>query len=180
MPESESRADRATALIMVATSGVAFSVAFNFGAFDQIFFDRLFALWVLATAVLIASFVTSVGPKQPWARLALLLPSFWLVLESLTVTETLSFDDDFIDWLALIITVIALPVLAYAVVGAINPAFLELPDRNRRIIVISIIVFTAAGAFMGVRNDLFVTCEDFKVSGNDQPENCRIETGQGP
>ena len=82
--------------------------------------------------------------------------------------------------MSLVITVIALPFLAYAVVGAINPAFLELPDRNRRIIVISIIVFFAMGAFMEARNDRFVTCDDFKVSGNDQPENCRSETGQGP
>ena len=164
LPETTDRADRATVLIAITTSSVAFIVAFNFGAFDTVFFNRIFTVWVISTVVLVASFVTSVGPKTWMGRLALLLPSLWIVLQSLTVTGLVSINDDVINWFAAAATGLALPFLAYALVGAVNPAYLDLPTRNKRIIIISVLVFAGIGAAMGVRNDLILTCEELKVA----------------
>lgn len=178
LPETIDRDDRATVLIAVTTSSVAFIVAFNFGAFDTVFFNRISTVWVISTVVLVASFVTSVGPKTWTGRLALLLPTLWIALQSLTVTGLVSIDDNVINWFAAAVTGVALPFLAYALVGAVNPAYIDLPQRNKRAIIISVLVFAGIGAVMGVRNDLFLTCEDFEVSGNDQPVNCRKAPGE--
>ena len=130
-------------------------------------------MWVIATLVLVASFFTSVGPKRWPGRLALLLPTLWLILQSLTVTGVLPTDDDVINWSSLTVTAVVLPFLAYALVGAVNPDLLHLSSRNKSIIVISVVAFMGIGFVMGARNDLFLTCEEFKVSGNDQPADCR-------
>jgi len=81
-------------------------------------------------------------------------------------------------WLALVAAVGALPFLGYSLIGAINPGFLDLPTRNKRAIVFAVLVFTILGIGVGARNDLFLTCEDFKVSGNDQPEGCKPASGE--
>jgi hypothetical protein len=48
--------------------------------------------------------------------------------------------------------------------------------RGRRqtlnLLMLTLIISVASFA-IGYRNDLFMTCEDFKVSGNDLPTNCR-------
>ena len=173
MEESSYNADRATVLISVTASSVAFIIAFNFGAFETIFFVRIFALWVAATIVLVASFFTSVEPQNWLGRLALLFPTLWLLLQSAVVTGVVSVNDAVVGWLALVTAIVALPFLGYAIIGAINPSFLDLPIRNKWAIIIAVVVFSVLGAAIGARNDLFLTCDDFKVSGNDQPENCR-------
>ena len=35
-----------------------------------------------------------------------------------------------------------------------------------------VVLTAAAGFYMGANNDLFLTCDDFKVAGADQPKNC--------
>ena len=35
-----------------------------------------------------------------------------------------------------------------------------------------VVVIGVAGWYIGSNNDRFLTCDDFKVAGSDQPENC--------
>jgi hypothetical protein len=60
-------------------------------------------------------------------------------------------------------------------VTAINADFAELPKRNKGIAISALAIFFALGAVLGANNDAFLTCQDFKVSGNDLPANC-LET----
>ena len=173
MPEPADSADRASVLIAVTASTVAFTVAFNYAAFDTVFFERVFAVWVAATIVLIASVLTSVGPQTWPRRLPLLVPTLWLIFQTLWTTGAISVAENVVDWMALLVAVATLPFLAYVLVGAINPAFLHLPDRNKWAVIGAVVLFTIIGTGVGARNDFFLTCEDFKVSGNDLPTNCR-------
>lgn len=73
-----------------------------------------------------------------------------------------------------VITVLSIPYLAYALVQAINPSFLDLPARRMQVGAVMVAVIVGVGGFLlGRTNDHFLTCGDFVVSGNDQPANCR-------
>ena len=37
---------------------------------------------------------------------------------------------------------------------------------------LAVLLFVLAGFGIGARNDVFLNCDDFKVSGNDLPANC--------
>ena len=74
-------------------------------------------------------------------------------------------------WLTLLITLVALPFVAWLLVSTINPDFRDLPRSNQLTVGAAVVIFFAIGLFLGARNDLVLTCDDFKVSGNDQPSN---------
>ena len=44
---------------------MAFTLAFNLGAFGTVFFDAIFTAWVIATIVLVGSLVSKL-PPQTW------------------------------------------------------------------------------------------------------------------
>ncbi len=57
-------------------------------------------------------------------------------------------------------------------VSTINPDFRDL-TRNYKIVAGAVVVVAfAAGYGIGARNDVLLTCDEFKVSGNDLPANC--------
>lgn len=165
-------ADRASLLIAVATASGAFIIGFNFGAFDVVFFDALLSIWVVATIVLVASFITNLPPRNWFGRLVLLIPSIWVILAWIADPAGEDAASDALYVFTLVVTLVTLPVIAWILVAAINPDFLELPRPNRVAIVAALLVFALAGFTMGTRNDVFLNCDDFKVSGNDLPDNC--------
>lgn len=167
-----SAADRATLLIAVAASTGAFVIGFNFGAFDVVFFDALLSVWVVTTIVLVASFVTNLPPKNWFGRLTLLMPSAWVVVAWFADPAGRDPASDALYTLTLIVTLVTLPFIAWVLISTINPDFLELPRSNRIAIISTVLIFALAGFAMGARNDLFLNCDDFKVSGNDLPDNC--------
>lgn len=165
-------ADRATLLIAVATATGAFLIGFNFGAFDVVFFDALLSVWVIATIVFVASFITSLPPRNWLGRLVLLIPSVWLILAWVADPAGEDAASDAVYAFTLILTLVTLPFIAWILVSVINPDFLELPVPNRMTIIAALVVFALAGFGLGARNDVFLNCDDFKVSGNDLPANC--------
>lgn len=164
--------DRATLLISVAASSVGFALGFNLGAFDVVFFDGLLTIWVTATIVLIASVVTALPPQNWWARIVLLIPTGWLILAWLSDPAGTDTASDVLFALTLATTLLCLPFLAWVLVSVINPDFLHLPLGNKVAVVAAVLLFVLAGFGIGARNDVFLNCDDFKVSGNDLPTNC--------
>lgn len=164
--------DRATLLITVTAATVAFGLAFNEGAFDTIFFDVYMTVWVIATAVLVGSLVSELPPRDWWGRLVLLLPTAWIVAAWIGGPADQDTAADVLFVLTIIVTVISLPFVAWVLISVINPDFVGLPTRNRIAVLAGVLVFALAGYAMGARNDMFLNCDDFKVSGNDLPANC--------
>ncbi|MGI9666210.1 MAG: hypothetical protein ACR2N2_03795 [Acidimicrobiia bacterium] len=165
-------ANRAALLIVAGSSTIAFMLGFNFGAFGEVFFEQVFAVWVLATVVLVASIVAPL-PPHTWPRRAiLLLPSAWIVLAWIDTTQELQRSDQLLLIVTVAVTVIALPLVGWFLITAINADFAQLPQRHRRIVVAGTAFFLVAGLLFGVFHNNVLSCNDFKISGNFEPENC--------
>jgi hypothetical protein len=165
-------AERATLLIAVPSASVAFTLAFNLGAFGTVFFDAIFTAWVIATLVLVGSLVSRLPPQSWWGRFVLFVPSLWFLASWIVDPAAEGGSARVIFALTIFITVVCLPLIAWILISAINPEFLELPNSNKAAIVAAVVLFAASGYFVGARNDIFLDCGDFKVSGNDLPSNC--------
>ena len=164
--------ERATLLITVTAASVAFGLGFNLGAFDAVFFDALLAMWVVATVVLIGSFLTRLPPQYLGGRLALLLPSAWLLAALVADPSGEDAASRVLLGLTIVMTVVCLPFIAWFLISAINPDFIDLPRTNRLAVIGAVVAFSLIGYGLGARNDLFLNCDDFKISGNDLPDNC--------
>ena len=169
-------AERATLLIAVPSASVAFTVAFNLGAFDTVFFDALFTVWVIATIVLVGSLVSTLPPHSWLGRFVLFVPSLWLLGAFVVDPAGQDTASQVIFGTAIFVTVVCLPFIAWILITAINPDFVELPGSNKAAVIAAVLLFAVSGYLVGARNDIFLTCEDFKVSGNDLPANCLSTT----
>jgi hypothetical protein len=76
--------------------------------------------------------------------------------------------------LATLSYLVCLPYALYLVIEIINPQILTLQGWGPKLgLVAAAGFFLAAGYGAGVRNDLFMTCHDFEISGDTPPSNCR-------
>jgi F0F1-type ATP synthase membrane subunit a len=172
MDQIPTASDRAALLIAVPSALLAFWIGFNLGAFDDIFFDQVLAVWVVATIVLVASLVSNLPPRGWPGRLVLLVPTVWLIVATLIDPGGRSGSTDVLFIITVVVTVVTLPFIGWILVTAINPDFLGLPRANRNAVIAAALVFFLAGWVLGTANDQFLTCDDFKVSGNDLPAGC--------
>jgi len=164
--------DRATLLVAAGSATVSFMVGFNFGAFDVVFFDQLLVIWVIATIVFFGSIVSDLPPSSWPRRMILLLPSLWLLAAWIDNSADIGNSERVASALTLIVTVVALPFVAWILVTTINADFAELPGRNKAAVIAAVALFLIIGFGIGARNDFLLNCDDFKISGNDLPENC--------
>lgn len=163
---------RATLLVAVGSATVAFMLGFNGGAFGVIFFDQLLIIWVIATIVFVGSIVSDLPPSTWPRRLILLTPSLWVIAAAIDNAIEGSSGEGVVFALTVVVTLAALPFAGWVLVAAINADFTELPMRNKLIVIAAVAVAVVVGFGIGARNDLLLNCNDFKVSGNDLPENC--------
>jgi hypothetical protein len=178
VPERQPKpVDRATLLIAAGASAVAFSIGFNYGAFDAIFFSDVFRVWVVATVVFVGSLISPLPPHTWPRRLVLLVPTLWLLASWIDSNLDVANSDKIVTGVTFVVTFIALPFVGWFLVTAINTDFADLPRTHKGAVLGAIAVFLAVGALLGARNDAILTCEDFKVSGNDLPVNC-VTTSQ--
>jgi hypothetical protein len=172
--------NRATLLITAGSAGIAFSVGFNLGAFGVVFFDQLLTIWVVATVILVFSIVGDTPPHTWPRRLVLLVPSLWLVAAWIDNAFTFENEERVIFALTVIVTMFILPAVGWILITVINTDFAHLPGRSKGIVIATIGLFIVIGFGLGARNDLFLNCGDFKISGNDRPANCLEVTEQTP
>ena len=164
--------DRAALLITVGAGTVAFTLGFNAGAFNTIFFDVYLSIWVMATAVLAGSLLTKLPPQNWWGRAILLLPTGWIAAAWISGPTSGDTAGRVVFLVAITVAVICLPFIVWILASAINPEFVSLPNSTRIAVVAGVLVFALVGYGIGARNDVFLNCDDFKVSGNDLPANC--------
>jgi hypothetical protein len=165
-------ADRAALLIAVPSASVAFMLAFNLGAFDTIFFDAVFSVWVVSTLVLVGSLVSRLPPQHLGGRLILFVPSLWFFAAWVTDPADDDTASNVLFASTIFVTVVCLPFIAWMLISIINPEFVDLPGKNKLAVLGAVILFASIGYLVGVRNDVFLTCDEFKLSGNDLPDNC--------
>lgn len=168
--------DRATLLITAGSATVAFSVGFNLGAFGVIFFGQLLAIWVIATVVLVGSLISDLPPDTWPRRLVLLVPTLWIIAAWIDSSYSFSRSERFVFTLTVIVTLVVLPAVAWVLITVVNTDFAELPGSRKSVVIATVGLFIIIGFAFGARNDMFLDCEDFKISGNDLPANCSPAT----
>lgn len=169
--------DRAALLIAVPSASIAFMLAFNLGAFGEVFFEQVFTIWVMTTIVLVASFLTPLPPKHWAGRLLLLVPTAWVIMAAIAdPSQPEDRATRFIFGTTIFVTLVCLPFVVWILVSAINPDFAHLSMRSRVAVLAAVAFFAVAGWFIGARHEIFLTCRDFEVSGNFVPEPCVKES----
>lgn len=165
--------------ITIGASLYAWNVAFSFGAYHALFYERRHQLFVLSLVVLLGGLIMRRRVQiRPWL-LALFTPPPLLILLQLA----LPVNDSgvvvrFVYHVLVIMVVAVLPMIAWVLARLLAPAYFTLPDRRAKVGVIVIVaVVIVLGYAVGRFNNHFLTCEDFKIAGNDVPHNC-VHTGR--
>ena len=160
---------RGFVLVTVPGALVAWSIGFEFGAFDNVSYQRVFAVFVVSTVVLLATFVAADEGTHSSAvrRLALAAPLVYVVLDALFLDESGPVSRTL--GLAVVAT---LPYALWVAARLMGVAYFELDRRTQVAVVLTIAVIGACGLYVGANNDRFVTCRDFERSGDYLPENC--------
>lgn len=160
---------------MVGMSAIAWWPAFTLGAWGEIFFDDILALWAASTA----AFVFVLVERKPvGARLArafvLLLPTVWLVVNFAASGQS---QDDvvgaIVDLSAVAVVLIGIPFTLWVLVRIIWPDFAGMTRRRTKwFITLVVLGIAVASLVLGANQSRFLTCEDFTISGNSEPEGC--------
>ena len=171
---------RSFILIGVAVAYPAWDVGFELGAFGRIFFDKLFMVWAISTALLITLLIVP-RKKLPIPAIALVMtgfPSIWLILAMLTRASPESADLRLFLFITGLVSYLAcFPYAIYMAVSIAYPNLLSAKRRRPRIALLSIIVgLFCTGYLMGSHHQRLLTCEDFEVSGQHVPDDCQAET----
>ena len=76
----------------------------------------------------------------------------------------------------LVAMALALPYTLYVVASIIDEELLDLRGARIKVALIIVAVVVAVPSFLvGVNHRLFVTCDDFTVTGSNVPADCRDE-----
>jgi hypothetical protein len=174
--EPEANADRitqATSVAVVAAALVVWWPAFDLGAYGVIFFQQLLALWAAATAIFLVSLTAGRRARVSWPRrLALLLPSLWLLLAIVLPEVGIRTWSRALFYLAIVLTLVGMPFLAALLLRVTVAGYEQIPNR-RRLLAAAIVAIVAITSFgLGKFNNRFLTCNDFVISGNDTPATC--------
>ena len=173
---SEANADRITQAISVAVVAAALVVwwpAFDLGAYGVIFFQQLLALWAASTAIFLVSLTAGRLARVSWPRrLALLLPSLWLLLAIVLPEVGVRTWSRALFYVAIVLTLAGMPFLAALLLRVTIAGYEQIPNRRRLLAaaVVGIVAITSFG--LGRFNNRFLTCNDFVISGNDTPPSC--------
>ena len=162
-------------LSTVAVSITIWNVSFNLGAFGDIFFNDFFTVWVIASVTLLCCLLL---PKRqsPVGRLGLLIMAFPTVgfmfsfLDNITVNPAIGTMDLFISGIAY---VICLPYTIHVIYSIHHQEIVGLSKKLFIKVALIAVIIGMIGYSIGSHNYLFLTCSDFKISGNDLPTNCR-------
>ena len=164
------------AIAVVTISLVVFPIAFNLGAYGQVFYEDVFRFVVAATAGLGVSLLADpyTGRRRLFTNFALGAPALWLLLAAVltdSVAETAS--NPILGTTALVVWVVSIPTVLRMLIDMFAPGFRSYTDKRLQVGGLAVVVIIAVAGFaIGVNNDQFLTCDDFKIAGSDQPENC--------
>jgi hypothetical protein len=161
---------RAFAVVATGAGLAAFNVGFDLGAFANINHRRFFAVWVICTVALVSSFLFRNADYRlggHW-RIALGVPTAWLVADLTFVTT----QRPVVIGLA-VVSVAALPFALYVLAHLLAGDYFTFPSRLRWALGILTAFIFVVGLYVGDGHPRFLTCDDFALAGEYQPENCR-------
>jgi hypothetical protein len=180
-PLGQRRAGGPLAVTAVTLGLLTWPIAFNLGAFGEIFYDDIFKVVVAATILFVVTLVNPVYPS-PWiwiVRVALVAPMLWLITAAWVEGSTSEALDRplFIVWIVLIL-IVSIPITLRLLIDMFMP---ELKNAREPSVLWSIVglvlVVGLIGFVVGRENPRFLSCTDFSIAGSAEPENCAKSTG---
>ena len=174
----QTKADQTGMTFIVAAIGLSatvWDIGFNLGVYNTIFFDRILLVWVVSTAIVLASLLVPAhqSPLRWPGLLVLILPSLWLVLRILDDTSTSGQPiDSIILGVGFLVWLISLPYVGYVFLSITNPDILHLTVRFLVCLAGIVLIMGCLGYVLGKNNPLILSCYDFNISGNNVPANC--------
>lgn len=172
--DAKRRREIPTGVIMVGMAAIVWWPAFTLGAWQEIFFDDILAVWAASTAAFVFVLVERkpVGGRLARAFL-LLLPSIWLVLNFVVDDDSANLAIVLVDVVAFVAVLIGIPFTLWVLVRIVWPEFAtEMPRRTRWLIALVVLGVALASLVLGANQSRFLTCEDFTISGNSEPPGC--------
>lgn len=166
--------ERATGVVAVGMCITIWWPAFTLGAWGQLFFDQILTVWAAATAALFVVVFRSHGEHHRKRRAAaLLLPTLWLVL-AIVVEDRGGVLDILTDTLGHTVAILGIPATIWVLARIIWPEFGagDLPPARRILVISSVLVIALTSYLLGVNHAAFLTCGDFSLSGNSEPQGC--------
>lgn len=164
------------ALTAVTLGLLTWPIAFNLGAYGEIFYDDIFRVVVASSILFVITIANSAYPS-PWnwvVPITLAAPLVWFLTAAWVEGSTSSALDRpvFVVWIVLILLV-SVPVTLRLLIDLFLP---ELSGAgSRRIlatVVLLVVIVGVVGFVVGRENDRFMTCSDFSVAGSAEPDNC--------
>ena len=158
----------------IATTLVAWDIAFDLGAFHTVFFARRHQLAVVVFVVVLGTLAVRRQVHVHWWVLVLLsVPFLWMGFRLIfPVQDARGLTAD-VDTGFFIAIILIYPVAFWIVLRLMAPNYFGIPNRRLKVASMAIvIVVSAMGYLVGEFNNRFLTCEEFAVSGNDLPADC--------
>lgn len=181
-PSRTEAADRpygpaAVALVTIALT--TWPIAFNLGAYDAVFYQDVFQVVVVSTVGFILTIVKPPyrGRTLWFTRIALASPFVWMAV-AVVLYDSLgtAVSNPVYGLLGLIVAVVSIPTVLRLLIDMFARDLTTVRDPRRLAAGVAVIVLIAVVGFaVGRNNDAFLTCEDFKIAGSDQPTNCAPE-----
>ena len=168
---------RAFILIVVALAYPAWDIGFEIGAYGRLFFEKVFVAWSISTALFIVLLVVPKDkfrvPTVTWFATA--IPSVWLVLAlSIRAAPEVKLIGYALTASGFIAYLACFPYVIYMAVSIAYPDLLRVRQRTSQAALAAIILgFVSAGFVVGKNHSYLLTCEDFEISGNYIPADCR-------
>ncbi|WP_371170834.1 hypothetical protein [Aliiroseovarius sp. 2305UL8-7] len=147
-------------------------ISFTLGAYGEVFYGDILAIWFVSITALIASFVLGRNIDTGryltwWGVVLMLLPT--VVMTAAIWSPDVSSLQTILPWLL----VPSIPYIAYILFSVAAPEAVELHDRRLFYWLIAILLLVnVISYFVGAFNYAFLSCEDFIVAGDEAPSNC--------
>ena len=167
---------RAFILIVIAIAYPAWDVGFELGAYDRLFYEKIFVAWSISTALLVVLLVVPRDklrvPRIAWIATA--VPSLWLVLAlSIRTAPDVKLLGYALTAAGFVAYLACFPYVVYMAVSIAYPDLLRLTRRRSQIGLTAIILgLVGVGFIAGKNHSHFLTCEDFEISGHYVPADC--------
>ncbi len=158
----------------IGASVAVWDVAFWLGVHGTIFYNKLFTLWVSATAILLIALIV---PKRDrflnrWGIFALSTPTIWFFVNSATSAVNPSWIDELTWLLALATFALTIPYILYILFQLVETDALELSSAYRNRLIAVVFIIALLGYFVGSNHPYFVSCDQFNIAGDSAPDNC--------
>ncbi|MEV8273440.1 hypothetical protein [Microbacterium sp. NPDC077184] len=168
------RRDVPVGVVMVGMSLAVWWPAFTVGAWEEIFYTQVLALWAASTAAFVFVLVERrpVGVRLLRAFL-LLLPTALLVLMFIVNDDEEDLLIALVDIAAFLAVLIGLPFTLWVLTRIVWPDFAhDMSRRTKWLITLTVLGVAVVSMILGALHPYFLTCEDFTIAGNMPPEGC--------